>query len=111
MNKHYCDMCGKETFINPPFEKVFHEDTNLPVYDTIDQFDMATGKVFSKKVHKLKLLKPRTLFIRVHVGSEYVIRDICDECYTTNKDLQNHCKNLYDFLKNIKPKEEETNGS
>lgn len=124
MIKFNCDICGKETFINPPTEQVFVEQEFE--YDVPDPENPAKLKkekklvkvpemtvmrvqhpndpnqVLEQKIPKLKDLKPRMWRVQLRVGQESVDRDFCKECL--DKELKSDLACLRDKLESIERK-------
>ena len=113
-----CDICGKDTYINPPYE-IDEEEVEVDSFDfktmkpTKVKIPMAKkGKmkrqnVFSGEVEEIEVpitkdLKPRAYMVQLQVGpSEYVQRDFCLECLES---IKPQIKTLWDCLESIKPK-------
>lgn len=93
MVKWTCDMCGKETRVNPPCEQT----GELIDFEYMDPF---TNEITSKKVNKVKDLLPRTHIVKLNAGQQIIQRDFCGECVDTIPEI----KALWDVLKAIKPK-------
>lgn len=122
--KFNCDICGKETFINPPTEQVFVEQEFE--YDVPDQENPSKLKkekklvkvpemtvmrmqhpndpnqVLEQKIPKLKDLKPRMWRVQLRVGQESVDRDFCKECL--DKEFKSDLACLRDKLESIERK-------
>lgn len=90
MNVFKCDLCGKETYVNPPFEHVFEEKeidgvkVKSPVTVKMKRQDMSTGVMTEVDVPKINDLKPRAIIVRLYSGSESIFKDFCVDCYNTS---------------------------
>ena len=93
-----CDVCGKDTVVNPQTEQVEEErvvevtvsgqkvkaSQRVPVTTTTRRQDPVTGRVAKITVPKLNDLQPRTVIVQVKAGPENFQRDLCRECYETS---------------------------
>jgi hypothetical protein len=120
MQKQHCDICGKETFINPAVEKVFETkmmdipyqeagvdktmqvEQKVPVLVDLMRMDHKTGEIRAIKVQKVNELEERAIFLRLDVGDEYVTRDLCRSCVETVRPLFGP---LWDKMASIIPKD------
>lgn len=99
MIKCHCDICGKETFINPPTEPVIteveqeyttYEDSKAVIRTRKIQVPEMTvmkvndphgsGKLIDHPIPKTRDLKPRMWRVQLRVGQECIDRDFCKEC-------------------------------
>ena len=83
MHAFNCDICGKQTHINPPTEPIFEigeGGKKRQVLVELKSMDFNSGKVVSQMVPKLKDLKPRAHLIKLNAGIQSVQRDFCDGC-------------------------------
>ena len=94
-----CDICKKETHINPP-TKVVVDENGVPETAFTRTQDPVTGDIKKVQVPKLEDLKPRTYIIRLGVGQENITKDVCKVCLD-NK-LLPLIQPLWDKLANIK---------
>lgn len=121
MIKCHCDICGKETFINPPSETVMVEvEKEVPSFvggkwvnekRTIKVPEMTTmkvidphgsGKLIDHEIPKTKDLKPRMWRVQLRVGQESIDRDFCKDCL--DKHLKSDLAKLRDLLEGIERK-------
>lgn len=93
-----CDICKKDTFINPPSEQVKDKDGKVKMSYTKVQDD--NGNIKKVPVPEIKDLKPRTYIIRLTVGSETIQKDVCKVCLDNH--LKSDLKTLWAKLENIK---------
>lgn len=107
----HCDLCGKNTWVNPPSEQVtkeVEEVVNLPVKilkekdgkkyaeETMQEHvvkkqvpvttrmrrqNMNTGNIDLIDVPKLKYLREKTVILQLRVGDETIQKDFCIDCY------------------------------
>lgn len=94
-----CDICGKDTFVNPPTEPQFEErmvkvavkgkdgetyevevPQTLPKMAKMKRQHLHTGEIEDVDVQEILDLAPRTYIINLTVGPEAVQRDFCKEC-------------------------------
>lgn len=109
--KWNCDVCGKETNVNPQTKPVMEDKpiqvpevdptTGQPVQDddgkvkmktvmqkvqkrtTVKVQDMITGKVTNQEIGLFEDVTPRAYIVRLGVGQEVVQRDVCKTCLDT----------------------------
>jgi len=99
MLKCHCDICGKETFINPPTEPIMVDvERMVDVYvdgnwvkekklvkvpeTTIMKITdpHGSGKLIDHEIPKTRDLKPRMWRVQLRVGQESIDRDFCKDC-------------------------------
>ncbi len=123
MQKWNCDLCGKDTFINPPTQTVMEErefevevpqldDKGKPTTKKVIQTakipkttkalrqNHETGNIEEYDVPLTKDLKPRAYIIQLHCGYENVTRDFCKKCLKKVPEI----KALWDALAKIERK-------
>jgi len=111
-----CDICGKQTFINPPVEFLTEEKEfktkdekgktkkikqTVPKMATMKRQNSQTGKIEDVPIQDMKDLKPRTYIVRLEIGRELIQKDFCKECL--GKVLP-EIKQLWNKLESIKSK-------
>jgi len=102
-----CDICGKDTYVNPPMEPAF-EDVEVekkipytktvkgekvlvyktgmvverrPVMTTMHRQNPFTGEIEECAVQKMIFKKDLALLLNLLVGNESFQRDFCVDCY------------------------------
>jgi len=126
MNNWHCDICKKETFVNPDLEPLFEEKEfdvptpiavgkgkieiqnkkvvqKVPKMTTMKQQNIKTGKIELIPVQAHKELQERTFIIALRAGQEKIQRDFCRDCL--EKHVMPKIKELWDVLENITPVE------
>jgi hypothetical protein len=93
-----CDLCGKETFVNPPY-KFKVDDAGNPIQTTTRQQNVYTGDVDSIAAYDLEYLQPKTYIVRLDMGGETIQKDFCEEHFLQ---IKHHLEALYGVLQNIK---------
>ena len=123
MIKCHCDICGVETFINPPTKPITREETQeYFVFDettkkrvaqkrTIQVPEMTfmrmqdptdCSKMIDQPIPKLEDLKPRMWRVQLRVGQECIDRDFCKECL--DKHFRSELASLRGKLEEVKRK-------
>ncbi len=124
MQKWNCDLCGKDTFINPPTQTVMEEreftidvpqvdkdgklkepkkitqKAVLPKVAKAKRQNHETGNIEEYDVPLVKDLKPRAYIVQMHVGYENITRDFCKDCLKNIPEIQA----LWDVLAKIERK-------
>jgi protein-arginine kinase activator protein McsA len=96
MNKFVCDVCGKDTNLNPKVEIVPGET------EVIKTQDYRTGEVVEQKAQKLKDLELRCHIVRLSAGQFQAIqKDFCTECI---EQVMPEIKSLWNKLESIRSK-------
>lgn len=104
MNLFKCDICAKETKLNPKVEQVFEEKmvtkeikdpktgktttgtevVKTPKMKKIKQYDLATGQCYEREVQETRDLEPRCYIVKLNAGPVQMIqKDFCEDCYKT----------------------------
>lgn len=98
-----CDLCGKETHVNPPTKPMYDEvdGKKVPKTAILKQQDAHTGKMNDIKIHLHEDLKPRAFITKISIGQESIQKDFCKECL--DKVLPN-LKKAFNTLVNIESK-------
>jgi len=99
--KFHCDICGKETLVNPPTENDLDSD-GKPIIAEIRQQNSFTGKIEKIKYIKQKDLYPRAIIVKLSVGRESIQKDFCEECV---KKVLPEAEALFEKLANIQDTE------
>lgn len=119
-----CDICGIETFINPPVEQAYREmEQEYTVPDPENPGTLKTEKrtikipemtvmrtqdphnpnrTIEQKIPKLLDLKPRMWRVQLRIGQECIDRDFCKDCL--DKNLRGELAHLRDVLEAIERK-------
>jgi hypothetical protein len=92
-----CDICGKETSINPQVKPVMIDGVQAKGKRKYQ--NPQTNEVETIEVPLYEDLEPRTYIIKVNVGQENVTRDVCKECL--EKEMLPLIKPLWDKLENM----------
>lgn len=101
MNHFSCDMCKKQTFVNPPTELVFSKDkdgNNVPVLIILKTMDFNTGEMVETQVQRQVDLKPRAHIIRLTAGQQMIQKDFCSACL---QEVMPEIKGLWDRLEEV----------
>lgn len=78
-----CDVCGKETNLNPPVRPVLQKN-GAPETEEIESMNFLTGKMEKKTVAKMEDLELRCHIVKVNAGQSQVVqRDFCTDCLKT----------------------------
>ena len=102
-----CDVCGKDTWVNPPTETIFEEievdkkKVKVPKKITAKTQDPFTGEIKDIPIHAQRDLKPRAYMVKLSIGGESVQRDFCKECLEHFKPELN---GLFDRLAKVESK-------
>jgi hypothetical protein len=75
--KWFCDVTGKEVFMNPKTEPV-KDSEGKPVMTTLKQQD-SSGKIKVTNVPKVKYLQEKAFLVRLSVGDETIQRTLSAE--------------------------------
>lgn len=121
MIKCHCDICGKETFVNPQTEQIlteveqdFHsivegkrvvekKKVKVPEMTIMKIMDPhGSGKFIDHKIPKTRDLKPRMWRVQLRVGQECIDRDFCKECL--DEYFKSDLSSLRDRLEKIERK-------
>jgi len=84
--KWNCDVCGKDTLVNPPtkpiLEEVVIEGKKQIVQKKVKKKfqDSVSGEVKTVMVPQVEDLYPRAYIIKLNVGMETIQRDVCLDC-------------------------------
>jgi ribonucleotide reductase alpha subunit len=104
MNIFKCDICNRETFINPQCQVVKKRQTingkeiEIPEYVKMKNQNRSTGKMEEIDVPKIEDLQERTYIVSLRLGQEVVQRDFCKTCFDS---LKEHFFNLWNKLENM----------
>ena len=96
-----CDVCGKDTHVNPPVVQVFEtQKIGDKVFDVLKMqklqtMNFVTGEMEEQNVPVVKDLKPRAHIVKLNAGQQIVQRDFCDECLQS---IMPELKALWDKL-------------
>ena len=98
MIKWNCDICGKETHVNPQTKPCFEKQEiprgpeedypqqlrEIPVMVSQKRQNPATGKMDEFQTHKHADVQARAYIVRLQIGpSDIIQRDFCRECLDT----------------------------
>ena len=111
MNIFKCDMCGKETKINPKTEPIYELDEKgepkkdkkgdpIPVMTVVESMNFSSGKMIKQQVPKVKDLEPRAHIIKINAGTQAIMRDVCSDCLPK---IMPEIQALWDKLKTLRP--------
>ena len=125
MNIFKCDICGKETKINPK-HKIEHEEKVMDV--TIKVENKKTGKIEERtipqkrvvpvmikkkqqnpmtgemdvvEVPKIVDLEERTFLVQFYIGEDYIKKDFCNDCL---QEIMPEAEALWKKLESIESK-------
>jgi len=85
-NVFKCDICGKETYLYPPFtyktkkEMIGDIEVDVPVTKKITRQNMQTGKVESVSVPDVEYQLPVTILVKLQVAGQEIQKDFCEKC-------------------------------
>lgn len=91
-----CDICGKETLIDPPFEYVEGKTA------IARRQNPSTGEIEDVQIPAIKDLFPRTYIVGLSINHESISKDFCEECL--KKHFMPEIKSLWKKLEDIKGK-------
>lgn len=128
----HCDICGIDTYVNPPSRQAFEEveeDVFLPV-SVIEEINgekivkkstqkqtvkakkpltakhrrqnISTGKVETLEIPKLEYEKRKTVIVQLKVGDETLQKDFCHDCY--QKQIKFCAEKLFNVLAEVESK-------
>jgi len=84
-----CDLCGKETWVNPPSRPIFEENEKKGIRvqkkTKIKVQNIYSGKMEEVEVGAVEDLKPRTYIVKLSVGSSSIQKDFCFDCLQSLK--------------------------
>lgn len=129
MNFFRCDICGKETMVNPPIERLMEDKkierdvpytvTNpktkekkllykretviqkVPKMSIMKRMNAQTGAIEEVPVPATRDLKPRAIIVSLSVGNEVIQRDFCVECF--DKKIKKKMKGAWNLLEKVVP--------
>ena len=111
MNQWRCDVCGKETFLNPLTEPIMESKEieievdgaklkkTIEVQKTIKMrtMDYSRGVIVESEVGAVKDLAPRAHIIRLTAGQQSIQHDFCQDCLDKLPEI----KKFWDFMESI----------
>ena len=106
-----CDLCGKETLINPPTELLFEMDekgksklnmtgSQIPVMSKMKRQNPQTGLMMDIPIQAVKDLTPRAYITQIRIGNDKISKDFCKDCL--DKEILPLLKPAWDKLEGIK---------
>lgn len=102
-----CDICGKETWIYPPYKQKFDTkviegvEVKVPITKFIKRQNLHTGGIETVEVADLEYEKPITCIIKLQIAGQEIQKDFCEECTSV---VMEEATSLWNKLEGIESK-------